>query len=180
MSSISIARAVVLFAFTAATAAAQQSAAAPASPTVATALAFAKGAAKNIVQAAQDMPADKYGFKPTPAQWSFGQVVAHVTDENDQSCDPILGRTTHPTEPAATASKEALIAALRASFDKCQQAFSGVTEAKLTSHVSYYGSNSPIVAVLFGSVSDWADHYAQLAIYMRLNGILPPTARQGN
>ena len=178
MSSISIACAVVLFAFTAGTAAAQQSAAAPASPTVAAALEFARGAAKNIIQAATDMPADKYGFKPTPAQWSFGQVVAHVTDENDQSCDPILGRTTHPTEPAATASKEALIAALRASFDKCLQAFNGVTEAKLTSHVSYYGSNSPIVAVLFGSVSDWADHYAQLAIYMRLNGILPPTARQ--
>jgi len=161
------------------TALAQQPAA-PANPTTGTALRFERGAARQLIQAAEDMPADKYGFKPTPAQWTFGQVVAHVTDENDQTCDPLAGRATHPTEPAATAAKAALIAALKASFARCDTAFAALTDAKLNDQVSYYGSNSPIVTVLFSSVSDWSDHYAQEAIYLRLNGILPPTARQGN
>jgi len=72
------------------------------------------------------------------------------------------------------------MAALRASFARCDTAFAAVTDAKLMNQVSYYGSNSPTVSLLFGAVFDWSDHYAQEAIYLRLNGILPPSARQGN
>src|SRR6202521_5391509 len=43
--------------------------------------------AKNIVDAADGMPADKDGFKPTPAQMRFGDVVAHlITEGNDYLC----------------------------------------------------------------------------------------------
>ena len=43
--------------------------------------------AKNITDAAELMPADKYGYKPTPAQMSFGDVVAHlIADGNDYLC----------------------------------------------------------------------------------------------
>jgi len=149
----------------------------PASPTVATALRYERGASRQLAQAAQDMPAEKYGFKPTPAQWSFGEVVAHITDENDQSCDPILARATHPKEPKPADGKDALVAALKASFAKCDSAFLSVTEAQLTKQVTFYGSQSTIVNILFSCVGDWNDHYAQEAIYLRLNGILPPSAR---
>jgi len=150
----------------------------PANPTTSQAARYVLGMSRNLVGAAELMPADKYGFKPTPAQWTFGEVVAHITDENDQSCDPILGRATHPKEPAASEGKAVLIAALRASFARCDTAFAGLKDSRLNDKVSYYGSQSPIVTVLFGQVSDWGDHYAQEAIYLRLNGILPPTARQ--
>ena len=49
--------------------------------------------AKNIVEAAEEMPADKYGFKPTPAQMSFGDVVAHLVREgNDYLCGSSSGQ----------------------------------------------------------------------------------------
>ena len=49
--------------------------------------------AKNIVEAAEEMPADKYGFKPTPAQMSFGDVVAHLVREgNDYLCGSASGQ----------------------------------------------------------------------------------------
>ena len=149
----------------------------PANPTSSTALRFAKGAERQLTQAAEDMPAEKYSFKPTPAQWTFAEVVAHVTDENDQTCDPLLGRAQHAKEPAATEPKATLIAALKASFARCDSAFAAVTDAKLNNKVTYYGSQSPIVSLLFGAVFDRSDHYAQEAIYLRLNGILPPSAR---
>src|SRR6266568_7773546 len=38
--------------------------------------AMAQRQTKNIVDAAEEMPADKYGYKPTPAQMSYGDVVA--------------------------------------------------------------------------------------------------------
>src|SRR6185312_13937987 len=46
---------------------------------------------RNLVAAAEEMPADKYGFKPTPAQMSFGEVVLHVARDNDEACPPIGG-----------------------------------------------------------------------------------------
>src|SRR5207247_6039979 len=49
--------------------------------------------AKNIVDAAEAMPADKYGFKPTPAQMTFGDVVAHLVKEgNDYLCGATAGQ----------------------------------------------------------------------------------------
>src|SRR5216110_2397445 len=48
---------------------------------------------KNITDAAEAMPADKYGFKPTPAQMSFGDVVAHLIQEgNDELCSAYRAR----------------------------------------------------------------------------------------
>src|SRR5260370_4430941 len=43
--------------------------------------AMAQRQTKNIVDAAEEMPADKYAYKPTPAQMSYGDVVAHLTKE---------------------------------------------------------------------------------------------------
>src|SRR5207247_7639552 len=49
--------------------------------------------AKNITEAAEAMPAEKYGFKPTPAQMSFGDVVAHlIADGNDSLCRGARGQ----------------------------------------------------------------------------------------
>src|SRR3989449_1170706 len=48
--------------------------------------------AKNITDAAEEMPADKYSYKPTPAQMSFGDVVAHlIADGNDYLCSAASG-----------------------------------------------------------------------------------------
>ena len=45
--------------------------------------ALAQRQTKNIVDAAEEMPADKYGYKPTPAQMSFGKVVVHLILEGN-------------------------------------------------------------------------------------------------
>ena len=44
---------------------------------------------KNIVAAAEEMPADKFSFKPTPAQMSFGQLIVHITESNNYLCAKI-------------------------------------------------------------------------------------------
>src|SRR5437867_11212283 len=62
--------------------------------------------AKNITDAAEEMPADKYGFKPTPAQMSFGDVIAHlIEDGNDNLCGAASGQKA-PTRPKLTGRSE--------------------------------------------------------------------------
>jgi hypothetical protein len=135
---------------------------------------------KILIDAAESMPADKYSFKPTPAQWTFGAIVAHIAGDNQITCSAIAGTPAgKSTEPSATASKEVLVAALKSSLTFCEGAVAKVNDGMLGDPVTYYGQSATRVSPLIGLVEDWSDHYSQLAGYLRLNNILPPTAKKG-
>ncbi len=136
--------------------------------------------AKNIMEAAEAMPADKYGFKPTPAQMSFGDVIAHlIHDGNDYLCSAASGQKA-PERPkhTGTDSKEKLVAGLKDSFEFCAKALASIQDAQLGDSTEFFGGRKVTRGTaLLITVADWADHYSQLAIYLRLNGLLPPTAK---
>jgi DinB superfamily len=134
---------------------------------------------KALLAAAQAMPAEKYGFSPTPAQRTFGQLVVHIVSDSRITCSAIAGVAAGPEEKlAASDPKERLVGALQSALAFCDSALAHVTDATLTDHVTYYDQPGLRVQALVGLVDDWADHYSQQAIYLRLNGILPPTAQK--
>jgi uncharacterized damage-inducible protein DinB len=143
--------------------------------------AMAQRQTKNIVDAAEEMPADKYGYKPTPAQMSFGDVVAHLIKEgNNYLCSATSGMA----EPAAdtftgTDAKDKLVAGLKDSFKYCDGVLAKIQDAQLADSIKFFGGRKVTkgMAALI-TVADWADHYSQMAIYLRLNGHLPPTAKK--
>lgn len=140
---------------------------------------IAERSSKNLVAAAEEMPADKYGFKPTPAQLSFGEVIGHLSGGNDYLCSSI-GGVPAPKRPelAKDASKEQLVARLRETFKFCETALAKVDDSALTGKLPFFGEKEVTRAeMMFAAAEDWADHYSQLAIYLRLNGHLPPTAK---
>jgi uncharacterized damage-inducible protein DinB len=140
---------------------------------------FAKGAGANLLAAAQAMPAAKYGFKPTAAQWTFAQVVIHIADDNRITCAAIAGTAPDSAAKLApTDPKAKLVAALQHSLAVCDSALAHVSDATLGDTVTYYGDKAPRAAAVLGLIADWSDHYGQQAIYLRLNGVLPPTARR--
>lgn len=136
-------------------------------------------AAKNLVAAAEDFPGDKYGFKPTPAQMSFGDVVAHQSQGNDFLCGAIGGmKAPARTKVAPTDGKAALVARLKETFAFCHQALVSLTDSNLTESLPFFGgSKVSRAAMMTATTADFADHYSRMAIYMRLNGLLPPTAK---
>src|SRR4051794_27725776 len=86
------------------------SAAAQSSPVSDALRTMAKRSGANLIAGAQEMPAGKYGFKPTPAQMSFGDILVHLSGGNDFLCSTIAG-TAAPkrSEIKVTAGKEKLI-----------------------------------------------------------------------
>jgi hypothetical protein len=136
-------------------------------------------ATSNFIAAAEEMPADKYGFKPTPAQMSFGDVIGHMSAGNDALCSSIGGVAT-PKRPAVTAgaSKEKLVARLRETFQFCRSALAKLDDSRLGEKISYFGDDASRAQVMVAAAEEWAGHYSQLAVYLRLNGLLPPTARR--
>jgi hypothetical protein len=141
---------------------------------------FAAQEAKNLVAAAEQMPADKYTVKPTPAQMSFADIMVHLAQGNDFLCGAIGGvKAPQRTNVAASASKDALVARLKETFAFCDQALAALDDSKLTEELPMFGGKMMTrAAVETLTVGDWADHYSQVAIYMRLNGQLPPTAKK--
>ena len=140
----------------------------------------AKEAGKNLIAAAETMPADKYSFKPTPAQMSFGDIVVHLAQGNDFLCGAIGGsKAPQRAKIAATASKDSLVARLKETFAFCDQALASVDDSKLGEQIPFFGGKPySRAAIMTITTGDWADHYSQSAIYLRLNGQLPPTAKK--
>ncbi|HEY4217187.1 MAG TPA: DinB family protein [Gemmatimonadaceae bacterium] len=134
--------------------------------------------AKNLVAAAEKMPADKYAFKPTPAQMTFAGIVVHLSGGNDQLCGAI-GNMKPPTRTPITeaAGKDALVARLKETFDFCQQALAHLDDSGLTAPITMFGQTMTRAGFEMETVGDWSDHYSQAAVYLRLNGELPPTAK---
>ena len=136
--------------------------------------------AKNLEAAVDLMPANKFSFRPTEAQMTFGHMVVHMIGSNYYLCEKASDVPQPKTEePKETDSKEKLAAALKASFDYCTTALAKVDDSNLGDTIQAHGGRDvPRAWAYIAMTNDWADHYAAAAQYLRLNGILPPTAQK--
>ena len=146
------------------------------------------GLQRNIAQAFDSIPAAKFSYKPTPAQLSIGYIAQHLASDNYFFCNNFGSmKATRAAKDTTTADsvraqwpKDTLVAQLKASFKFCEDAFAQLDDAKLADQVTMTaGGQSRTITragMVLGHALDMADHYSQLANYMRLNNILPPTA----
>jgi uncharacterized damage-inducible protein DinB len=169
--------------------AAQQPAAAPvANPITAAFQRRITAMHRNIAQAFDSIPEAKFAYKPTPAQLSIGFIAQHVASDNYLFCDQFGEKksslpekdTATPDSVKATWPKDTLVAKLKASFAFCQEAIGQLEDGKLGDQVTltFQGQSRSVtrIGMVLGHALDLADHYSQLANYMRLNGMIPPSA----
>jgi hypothetical protein len=134
--------------------------------------------ARMLPAALETMPADKWGYKPTPAQMSVGAIAVHLAEGNDQLCSTISGMAAPTRDKVAeTDAKDKLMARLKETFDFCQTALAKLDDSKLGEELPLFGGKYSRAMVTLITVGDWDDHYSQLSNYLRLNGLLPPSAQ---
>jgi uncharacterized damage-inducible protein DinB len=174
-------RTIVILALLLLAAAAAQTTSGPTNNPVSTALRdVLPGRQKNTVAAVDAMPADKFNYKPSADQRTFGQLVVHMAETNYLLCSKAAAVSAPKVEDVKDSdSKDKLVAALKASFDFCSDALAKTDDSKLAETTEGFGGKQVtrawISLVLAGT---WADHYAEAAMYLRLNGVLPPTAKK--
>jgi hypothetical protein len=146
------------------------------------------GLQRNLAQAFDSIPEAKFSYKPTPAQLTIGYIAQHLASDNYLFCNtfgdmkPTLDAEQTQTADSVKAKwpREKLITQLKASLTFCESAFAQLTDANLPDMVSMtFGGNTRSVSrvsMVLGHALDMADHYSQLANYLRLNNILPPSA----
>jgi hypothetical protein len=146
----------------------------------------------NLLSLAQAMPADKYSFAPSadlfrtgaPAQFAtvrtFAQQIGHVAGEPFRLLAP-YGVTPDAAVDVKTfdtlTSKDDLIKALQASFDYQNKVIASIKPE--TAFTPQGPRGLSLVAALLAMLNDDGDHYGQMVVYARMNGIIPPaTTRQ--
>ncbi|AHG92696.1 DinB-like domain protein (plasmid) [Gemmatirosa kalamazoonensis] len=143
---------------------------------------------RNLAQAFDSIPEAKFGYRPTPAQLTVGYIAQHLASDNYLFCNAFGDQkaqlpdkdTSTPDSLKARWPKDSLVAKLKASFAFCETAFAQLDDAKLADQVSMtFGGQTRSVTragMVLGHALDMADHYSQIANYMRLNNLVPPTA----
>ena len=148
-------------------------------PVVATVRQMEERFAKNLVGAAEEMPADKYSYRPTPEQMTFAHLIMHTTEANNSLCAAVAGEKAHEVKLSENDSKEALTKALKDSFSDCEQVLAKADDTNLGQTVTLFENHTGTRAsALVRLAAGWADHYSAAAMYLRLNNLVPPSAQK--
>lgn len=157
----------------------KETAPATANPIVTTVRQMEEHYAKNLTGAADEMPADKYSYRPTPEQITFGHLMMHIAQSNNALCSAIAGEPSRATKLNENDSKELLTRALKDSFAYCEQVLAKADDTGLNQTATLWpGHTGTRGAAMVHLAADWADHYSAAAMYLRLNNLLPPSAQK--
>jgi hypothetical protein len=150
------------------------------------------GSAANMehefVSAAEAMPEDKFGYAPTSGEFkgvrTFAQQVKHVAAVNYILGAAILQEKA-PVEvggesgPESIATKAEILKYLKASFEYAHKAIGSINEKNFLEPIKWpFGDRPSSRLELAGGVTSHGfDHYGQIVVYLRSNGIVPPASR---
>ena len=131
----------------------------------------------NLVNAAEKMPEENYAFKPTDSVRSYGQIVGHVADAQYMFCSTALGETNPGLKIEQTKTTKAdLVAALKDAIAYCDKAYNSMTDVSGAQMVKLFNTDMPKFGALsINNIHDM-EHYGNLATYMRMKNIVPPTS----
>lgn len=132
-----------------------------------------------IVGIANAMPEDRYGFKATPAQRSFGEQVMHIVQIDAFLLGALGGKTPRPEINMKATTKTDIMAALRQSFDWGAAVIKEFSDQQLVERVKsppFLGPMSSRARIYYFSLQHSQDVYGQMVVYLRLNGLVPPAS----
>lgn len=140
------------------------------------------GAMKDrMMKIADAMPAEKFGYKSTPAQRDYAAQVMHVVIVNNQVLRLLRPSTPAPVTNPSANTKPEVLKALADSFDWGASAIAEQTEQTMVqveqvpAVLQFLGPSTRLRLVTFLLGHTW-DVYGQMAVYLRLNGIVPPAS----
>lgn len=134
-----------------------------------------------FIRSAEKMPDAAYSFRPTPEVRTFGQLVAHVADDQYNLCAPAKGEVRHAAyseiERTLT-TKSDLLAALKKAFAYCDTAYDSLTDASATDIVKFGNSDKSRFEMLNWNIWHTWEHYGNAVVYLRLNHLVPPSSEK--
>jgi uncharacterized damage-inducible protein DinB len=148
------------------------------SPGIATELvAMWDRAAQDMSDIAEAMPEERYDFKPTPEMSRFGEQLAHVITLVQRAIDAAKGVKSEAAQPHKTMTKAEVVSHLKQTFQTGRELMVSLTDAQVVERVKPVRGDQMVTRYGFwmGPLYQVRNHHGQLVVYLRLNGIVPPT-----
>ena len=133
-------------------------------------------AATEIIDVAEAMPEEKYGYKPTPEVATFRDQLVHLAGITQRFIDSAKG-TKSESEHHKAMTKAEVIGLLKHTFQTGQETLGSLTDAQLLEPVKFPFGDRTVTRFTFwlGPLYQVRNHHGQLVVYLRMNGIVPPT-----
>ena len=134
-------------------------------------------AATDIIDVAEAMPEEKYAYKPTPEISTFRDQLVHVTGITQRFIDSAKGTKSESGQPHKAMTKAEVITLLKQTLQTGQEMLGSLTDAQLLEQVKFPFGDRMVTRFTFwlGPLYQFRNHHGQLVVYLRMNGIVPPT-----
>ena len=131
-----------------------------------------------VIRAAEKMPEEAYGFRPTPEVRSFAQLIGHIADDQYAYCSAVKGENKSSDFEKTTPPKAEMVAALQSAFAYCDAAYDVLVDTSAVDKVKFRGRAVPkIIVFMLHSGHAW-EHYGNVVVYIRLKGLVPPSSEK--
>jgi len=138
---------------------------------------------RKIVAIAEDLPEDKYDYKPNPDSRSFVQALLHVSASMYYFTDPVLGQKVRygddpNREQLNLKSKAQIVAFVKKAVEDGADIIKSKGDAGMSTVINAGGPRLyRIDELAYGLCEHSGEHYGQLVVYYRANGLVPPESR---
>jgi uncharacterized damage-inducible protein DinB len=134
-------------------------------------------ATTDIIDVAEAMPEEKYAYKPTPEISTFRDQLVHVAGIAQRFIDSAKGTKSESGQPHKAMTKAEVIGLLKHTLQTGQETLGSLTDAQLLEQVKFPFGDRMVTRFTFwlGPLYQVRNHHGQLVVYLRMNGIVPPT-----
>jgi uncharacterized damage-inducible protein DinB len=124
---------------------------------------------RRVLEMARDFPEDKYNYRPNKDVRSFAEVIVHITSGNVYASKAGRGEQVawDELDPKNYKTKAEIVAALQKSIEEATSVLNATQEERFTK----------TLAPWMDVIEHAAEHYGQLVVYYRANGLTPPASR---
>jgi uncharacterized damage-inducible protein DinB len=128
-----------------------------------------------VIRAAEKMPEESYGFKPRPEVRSFALLIGHIADDQYAYCLAVKGENRSSDFEKTAPPKPEMVVALKLAFAHCDASYDVLVDVSAIDNVKFRGREVPrVIVLLLHSGHAW-EHYGNVVVYLRLNGLVPPS-----
>lgn len=131
-----------------------------------------------LIDMAEDFPEEKYDYKPTPEVRSFAEQLSHVAGANYFFLRTAGGEKTRP-EHRSRGTKADVVAVLTESYADGAALIRQTGDPGMSRPIKHPFGDATVSlhTIWLMAVGHAAEHYGQLVVYYRLNGLVPPATR---
>lgn len=134
---------------------------------------------KLLTDIAEDMPEDKYDFKPKPEMRSWVGQLLHAAQGNYYFINPVQGKPLPPDDPDMSnlKTRAQVVAFVKQAFAEGAEIIKKQGDAGMSKTYQLGGQMVRFDVLAYELIGHGQEHYGQMVVYYRLNGIVPPASR---